>query len=686
MNTDLNAICNLLEEPDSAINTLIDQMPGGFLIYRADNEEILYANQALLRIFNCDTMEDFQQCTGNSFRGLVHPQDWDNVQKSIRTQIADSRFDLDYVEYRIVQKGGEIRWIEDFGHFIHDKKLGDVFYVFLVDATEKKKRQDREQDFFQSQLLQRLEMIEGLSTDYDSIFYVDLDTDFIQPYRVSHRVKALLGDVFPITFTGFDAQYINTWVYPEDRETLFLATCPDCIRERLAKNRSFLVNYRILREEKTEYLQLRVVNVGYQERVSKIVLGYRSVDEEITRRMEQRQLLEDALKQARAAIVARNIFLSNMSHDIRTPMNAIAGFTSLARNHLHNTEKLSGCLDGIETANRQLLRLVNDVLEISRLESGRLHLEEEPCSLNKLLEDVHAALLPSADAKNLSLTLEYSALRQCNVYADSEKLLQILFQLGSNAVKYTENEGQIRIAVRDIEYLPPDYAVYQFTVEDTGIGISEEFISHLFEPFERQKNTTLSGVYGTGLGLPIVKGLVEMMNGQIKVDSASGRGSCFTVTLRLRLADTPSIETTETTPDAPCAPIQRILLVEDNEINREIESELLEEAGFLIDTAENGRIALEMLQNSEPGFYGLILMDIQMPVMDGYEATQAIRMLKTPELSSIPIIALSANAFEEDRRMSLEKGMNDHLAKPMDIDQVLAQIRELTDVPASSPV
>ena len=294
--------------------------------------------------------------------------------------------------------------------------------------------------------------------------------------------------------------------------------------------------------------------------------------------------------------------------------------------------------------------------------------------------------MPSADAKNLSLTLEYSALRQCNVYADSEKLLQILFQLGSNAVKYTENEGQIRIAVRDIEYLPPDYAVYQFTVEDTGIGISEEFISHLFEPFERQKNTTLSGVYGTGLGLPIVKGLVEMMNGQIKVDSASGRGSCFTVTLRLRLADTPSIETTETTPDAPCAPIQRILLVEDNEINREIESELLEEAGFLIDTAENGRIALEMLQNSEPGFYGLILMDIQMPVMDGYEATQAIRMLKTPELSSIPIIALSANAFEEDRRMSLEKGMNDHLAKPMDIDQVLAKIRELTDVPASSPV
>ena len=165
MNTEPNAICDLLEEPNSAIKTLIDQMPGGFLIYRADNEEILYANQALLRIFNCGTMEEFRQWTGNSFRGLVHPEDWEAVQKSIRTQIADSRFDLDYVEYRIIQKGGDIRWIEDYGHFIRDRKVGGVFYVFLGDATEKKKRQDREQDFFQSQLLQRLELIEGLSGD-----------------------------------------------------------------------------------------------------------------------------------------------------------------------------------------------------------------------------------------------------------------------------------------------------------------------------------------------------------------------------------------------------------------------------------------------------------------------------------------------------------------------------------------
>ena len=271
------------------------------------------------------------------------------------------------------------------------------------------------------------------------------------------------------------------------------------------------------------------------------------------------------------------------------------------------------------------------------------------------------------------------------MYADSEKLLQILYQLGSNAVKYTESNGQIRIVVRDTDHLPPDSAVYQFIVEDNGIGISKEFLSHLFEPFERQKNTTLSGVYGTGLGLPIVKGLVEMMNGQIAVDSAPGKGSRFTVTLRLRLAGKISIQACKTVPDAPHTPVQRILLVEDNEINREIESELLEEAGFLIDTAENGRIALEMLQNAAPGHYDLVLMDIQMPVMDGYEATQAIRTLATPELSSIPIIALSANAFEEDRRMSLEKGMNDHLAKPMDIDQILTKIRELTDTPASSP-
>ncbi len=664
------------------VKTLANKMPGGFFIYRADgNQEIIYANKSMLHIFNCSTMEEFRELTGNSFRGIVHPDDLAEVECSINEQLARRDDDLDYVEYRIIQKGGEVRWLEDYGHFTQSDDNGDIFYVFVVDATERKKRQIEEKEEQLQEQLRRLNMIEGLSIDFESIFYANLDVDRIQAYRVSPRFGSKFSSNCTVCqFTGFDSEYIQTWVCPEDRERVARATTPEHIRNMLSKSRSFHVNYRIMLNGKLKYLQLRVVNVNTDEsqHVSQIVMGYRSVDDEIIYEMEQKKMLEDALEQAKSSNIAKNTFLSNMSHDIRIPMNAIVGFAALAKKHLDNKEKVHNYLDMIETSSDHLLRLMNDVLEISSIESGKIHIEEIECNLLDIVQNVQSTILPRATEKEIALSLNISGLKHYTVYSDPQKLSQIVLRLARNAVKYTEPGGKINITVKELEDTAEHHATFQLIIEDNGIGISETFLEHIFEPFERQKNTTLSGVYGTGLGLTITKNIVDMMNGKIEVRSSTGKGSTFTVTLDLRIQDRQFKPLTPKGKPAIHLPERRrILLVEDNEINLEIEVELLQDVGFFVDTAVNGSIAVEKIKNSPPGYYALVLMDIQMPIMDGYHATMAIRQIENPVLANIPIIALSANTLDEDRRRSMESGMNAHLAKPVNMPQLMELIGKI---------
>lgn len=684
---------------------LFDKMPGGFFIYHADDkEQLLYANQALIRLFNCNTLEEFQELTGNSFQGIVHPDDLAAVEKSIQEQIAHSQYDLDYVEYRIIQKGGEIRWVEDYGHFVSSPDYGDFFYVFVGDATEKRLRnlkekaailnekkqseqmlQDQIQQYSQKlnatndTLLQRLELIEGLSIDYESIFYGDLDTDLLYPYRVSTRInEQFVNESFAQTFSEFHSEYIETWVAPSDQPLVRQATSADYIREQLSQKKSFYVNYRIIGDHTAEYLQLRIVRAKDENHVSRVVLGYRSVDHEIRHEMEQNQLLEQALNQAKSAILAKDAFLANMSHDIRTPMNAIIGYTALAKKYIHNQDKLLEYLEKTETASGHLLRLINDVLEFSQIDAGNISIEEKECSLIDLLCEVqNAALLPAA-AKNLTFTLDTSQLKHSDVFCDRPKLCHILSQLVNNAVKYTEPGGQVTVSVIEKVMATKDYSTFQFIISDTGIGISKDFLEHIFEPFERQKNTTLSGVQGTGLGLTIANNIAEILGGSIEISSTIGKGSSFTFTLGIRLHNPEDSEPDETETFFFGFPSQpKILIVEDNEINLEIETELLEDSGFIVDSAPDGSIAVQKIKQSQPGEYSLILMDIQMPVMDGHQATLAIRSLPNPELAKIPIIALSANAFEQDKRKSMECGMNAHLAKPIDLPRLLDLIEKI---------
>lgn len=650
----LLALLNSSDPNDVGMSYLIkfmDEMPGGFLIYHADGgQEIIYANKALLRIFQCSTLKELQELTGNSFRGIVYPKDFDAVQKSIQEQISVSRYNLDYVEYRIIRKDGTIRWVEDYGHFIHSETVGDIFYVFMSDATEKKNQQlmektillnekkqetqklqnlieeyDKERKLINQEHLRRLEVIEGLSVNYESILYADLDTDKILPYRLSSRSECQFEKKFEVrSFLWYVSDYVNTWVYPEDRELISKVTSPDYIREHLAENKTYYTNYRILKGGKIQYLQLRIVNVGNTKHISQIVMGYRKVDEEIQREKEQQQILEEALNNVKLAIIAKNTFLSNMSHDMRTPLNAVSGYTTLAKKHIDDKEMLQGYLDKIETASQQLLDLINKVLELSWTESKNIQLMETECDLYQILQEVHTSLLPKATEKNIAFSLNLTGLEQHNVYSDEDRLRQLLLYLCSNAITYTKSGGSADLIAVQLENLQDDHITCQFIVKDTGIGISEDFQKRIFEPFERENNTTSSGIHGPGLGLTIAKSIVEIMGGTIEIDSTVGEGSTFTVTLHFRTQAQAAPSSVSSTEDAMALlQQQRILLVDDNEINLEIESEILEGLGFLIETATDGNIAVEKIQNSKPGDYMLILMDIQMPIMAGRPQKQS---------------------------------------------------------------
>ncbi|MCI9518236.1 MAG: response regulator [Clostridia bacterium] len=684
----------------SEIKDFIDKLPGGFLIYRADGEEeIIYANDALINIFECENLDDFKSYVNNSFTGIVHPDDLQRVEDSIKEQISGSMFDLDYVEYRITSKKGDIRWIEDYGHFIENEKLGNVFYVFLCDATEKKQREiaektalinekeskikklieeyDKERKLINQEHLRRLEVIEGLSVNYDSILYADLDEDTVTPYRLSGRTQKQFDNKFrPRGFSWYVSNYIEYWVHPEDRSMIAKVTSPNYIREKLSSCKTYYVNYRCIKNGETQYLQLRVVNVGSDERVSQVVFGYRNVDEEIQREMHQKQVLEDALKNAKMSYIAKNTFLSNMSHDMRTPLNAIFGFAELAKNNLSDTAAIKNYVEKIETSARQILELIDKVLEVSYIESRDVCINESDCVLTDLVQEVYDAFAAPASQKDLKMTLKCDEIKNNKVCVDADKLKQVLMHLVGNAVRYTD-KGRVDIVLTEKEKMPNDFVIYDFTVRDTGKGIGKEFIDRLFEPFERENDTTTSGVYGMGLGLTIAKNIVDLMGGNISVESQIDSGSAFTVTLGLRLVDSCD-DCCRDTQSAISELIRgKILIVEDNEINLEIETEILQGLDFTVDSAENGKIAVDKLAAAKEGEYSVVLMDIQMPVMDGRKATEEIRKFKNKAIADIPIIALSANAFESDKRMSMEAGMDAHLTKPVDVPLLMETMADI---------
>lgn len=387
---------------------------------------------------------------------------------------------------------------------------------------------------------------------------------------------------------------------------------------------------------------------------------------------------------------AETIFLNSISHDIRTPLNIIIGYTALASTHVNEAQEVKKYLSKIETASNHLLLLINDVLDMSHIESGTLKLEHAPVYLPDVLENLKAIIQTDSSAKQLKFCADTKNMVHKNVITDKLRLNQVLLNILENAVKYTRPGGKIYFQIQELKEQEPGFAKYEFRVKDTGIGMSEEFIAHIFEPFSREQTSTVSGIEGMGLGMAIVKKIVDRMDGTIAVKSRQGKGTEVTVILPFKVSGQPN--EWEANTRKKIVQIQRfsedknfenlfkgkkILLTEDNELNREIAVELLKEEGFILDTAEDGTIAVEKMRTAKPGQYDLILMDIQMPIMDGYEATRQIRKLENPETANIPIVAITANAFEEDRQKALEAGMNEHVSKPIDMERLLEIMKKV---------
>ncbi len=397
------------------------------------------------------------------------------------------------------------------------------------------------------------------------------------------------------------------------------------------------------------------------------------------RMKEQQLLLMDSLKHAEEGERAKTSFLFNMSHDIRTPMNAILGFTEIAQRNMDDTAKLIDCIEKIQASGKHLLHLINNVLDMAKIENGDVALTDDCCNLEECIEKVRDVLQTEIEKKHLLFQIDTSAVKDKWVYCDNIRINQILFNLINNAVKFSKPDGSILITLSQNTHDIREYATYKLSVKDTGIGMPSEFLSHIFEPFEREHTSTMSQKQGIGLGLSITKNLVDLMGGTIEVFSEPDKGTEFVVqfTFKLKEQDQPEQPTGTDVTFANDFSGKRLLLVEDNELNMEIAQELLCEAGFLVETARNGQIAVEMVRNSAAGYYDVILMDIQMPVMDGYQASREIRSMKIKELAEIPIIALTANTFDEDKKEALSNGMNAHIAKPIDVEVLYETLKNI---------
>ena len=792
-------------QKNHTLETIFTTMECGVMCHTVDGRKILSVNRAALNILGYESQEEMSEAGFDMVAASVLEEDKERLRTAIRE--LNKEGDSVSIEYRVRHKDGELL------HVMGNVKLlnenGEPLYQrFLLDCTAQKLKEKENER-------RQMELIHALSIDYNLVCFFDLSTGMGMPLRMGDNCymyeSAFSGE---ISLEESMRGYIEKFVYEEDKEMLRRVFLQDSLRKELTADKVYHINYRVIQDGEMKYYQMKAVRAGAWTDVQGIVLGFRSVDAEIKNEIEQKGLLEDALMQANRANKAKSMFLSNMSHDIRTPMNAIVGFTALALTHIDRKEQVEEYLGKIMTSGNHLLSLINDVLDMSRIESGKMHLEEKPCRLSEILHGLRNIVQADIHSKQLDLYIDTVDVIDEDICCDKLRLNQVLLNLLSNAIKYTGAGGTISMRLIEKAGASSGYANYEFHIKDTGIGMSEEFVSHIFEPFEREKNTTHSGVQGTGLGMAITKNIVDMMNGSIQVKSEQGIGSEFIVNFTFRLnaeakevkeipqlwnlkalvvdddfntcdsvsymleqvgmraewtlsgkeavlrtrqavsrgagysvyiidwmlPDMNGIEVTrrirkETGEDTPIIVLTaydwsdieeeakeagvtafcskplflselrsclnsivnvsdedenkgnmtvdfeagRILLAEDNELNQEIAVEILGDAGFTTEVAPNGQIAVDMLKKSEPGYYQVVLMDVQMPVMNGYEAVREIRNFENKKLASIPILAMTANAFEEDKQEALRCGMNDHIAKPINVKVLFETLKKVLD-------
>ncbi len=398
---------------------------------------------------------------------------------------------------------------------------------------------------------------------------------------------------------------------------------------------------------------------------------------EMEKEIQYKKELQESAKRADAANEAKTRFLQRMSHDIRTPINGICGMLEVADYYADDLDRQAECRAKIRDASHLLLELVNEVLDMGKLESGEVELDNQPFNLKNVMNEVIVVIEKLAAEQGITLIQEDYEVTHWNLIGSAAHVKRLLMNIMSNAVKYNKQDGSITIKCREIPGKDKEIALLEFVCEDTGIGMSEEYQKKIFEPFTQEDNSVQSKYGGTGLGMPIAKGLVDKMNGTLTFESKEGKGTTFVITIPFRIDSERKETVSESTAEKPSISGYRLLVVEDNELNMEIAEFVLETDGAVIQKAWNGREAVEIFEKSAPGEFDAILMDMMMPVMDGYEATREIRAMKRADAQTIPIIAMTANAFTEDRVKSREAGMNAHISKPLDPELVVKTLNKL---------
>ena len=662
----------------SVIHEMGEHMPGGFFIYKAEPpEEVLYANKPVLDIYGCESLEDFKKLTGATFRGMVHPEDYSRISDFIAEHIKTSDEHMDYVEYRIVRKDGAVRWVDDYFHHLNTDAFGEVYTVFISDITEKRERFVSELEGHKATIeelhgsvsranAERItfgRVAQALAGDYFSIYIVDPDTDQFVEYSSTSEFDRLGVEKEGSDFFNVSRRNMERLIYPEDKGRFMAVFKKERIMTILKRDGSFTTKYRLVIDGVPTYVSMKATLLE-DDAGRRLIIGTNNINAQMQREEEYRRKMEEAKTSA------KNDFLANMSHDIRTPMNAIVGYTNIARSRWEEPEVVKDALDKIASSSHFLLSLINDILDISKIESGKMQLSTAPCDLDELFHRIEDITVLQAKNKSLDITYNHDKVQHYKVLADELRIEQILINIVSNAIKYTPAGKSIDLIVEELGVDEDGKIKYRFVVRDTGIGISEDYLPHIFESFTREEKTTVNRVQGTGLGLAITARVVEMMGGKISVKSRLGEGSEFTVELSLESAETEERLAKEAEEQTLSLSGKHILLVEDNAINAEIARMILEQYELTVDLAENGRIGVNKVQEAKDGFYSAVLMDIQMPEMNGYDATRAIRALPGDYPKALPIIAMSANAYDEDVRACLDAGMNAHLAKPFRPDEL----------------
>ena len=535
-----------------------------------------------------------------------------------------------------------------------------------VDAHQK------ERMMLSRQLAEKEMLLSHFVKAYASAYSVNLLEDSFEILHMQHMLSSVFrmdgchDDMFP---------FIEKHIHPDDRDLMRQMIDKDYVHSRLRTENEITFTVRELLDEQVRTMR-GIIMKGVDE--DHVAVGFLDVTEEVEREHMRQEQLQQALDMAESASRSKSSFLLNMSHDIRTPMNAITGFTMMAKKNQDNPEMVNDCLDKITVAGENMLELINKVLDMSRIESGKIVLENKPYDVIDHTEAIVIIMRANAEMKGIRLESLMNNIRDRRVLADGGRMNQIMLNIIGNAVKYTPEGGLVTCTTRQVDCDRAGYATYTFTVQDTGIGMSEEYLQRIYEPFSREKTSTENKIEGTGLGMSIVQHLVGLMGGTIDIQSALGVGTTITVTLTLQKQETGTAASAdEHAVENPSLSIvgRRVLLVEDNELNQEIAKYILEEKGLVVDVVDDGDVAVQRISDiaarGDYGYYDYVLMDIQMPRMNGYDATRAIRQITLPEGQHIPIIAMTANAFAEDRRNAFEAGMDDHLAKPIDVDQLL---------------